>query len=194
MLNFFKRLDHFMFVKKISDNRMTLQCGISNGLIGKARNRGSLSQLNISKILLRYDDLNANWLMTGHGDMFLNPDSEKETNHKKNIVNKVTQIVNSKIENIDFLFFNEDDSMLPTIARGDVLLGKTLQVEDIFFQKNNIYIAQTNQETLIRRIKKSDNKDFLILYTDNEKFDSLEINMSQIKTIAILKNSIKFLV
>lgn len=194
MLNFFKRLDHFMFVKKISDNKMTLQCGISNGLIGKARNRGSLSQLNISKILIQYTDLNANWLMTGHGDMFLNPDFEKETNHKQNIVNKVTQIVNAKIENIDFLFINEDDSMLPTTSRGDVLLGKTLQTEDIFFQKNNIYIVQTNQETLVRRIKKLDNKDFLVLYTDNAQYDALEINVSQIKTIAILKNSIKFMV
>lgn len=49
MINFFERLDNFMKHKGLNDNKITVETGISNGLIGKARKRGSLSQDNISK-------------------------------------------------------------------------------------------------------------------------------------------------
>jgi hypothetical protein len=48
-----------------------VETGIANGLIGKARKRGSLSQENISKILYRYKNLNARWLLTGEGEMLI---------------------------------------------------------------------------------------------------------------------------
>ena len=69
MIGFFERLDNFMEVKSLNDNKITLEADISNGIIGKARKRGSLSQENISKILYRYPELDANWLFTGRGQM-----------------------------------------------------------------------------------------------------------------------------
>ena len=58
-----------MKYKGLNDNKITVEAGISNGLIGKARVRGALSQENISKILYKYPDLDANWLLTGQGSM-----------------------------------------------------------------------------------------------------------------------------
>lgn len=69
MLLFFSRLDNFMKYKGLNDNKITVEAGISNGIIGKARKRGALSQENISKILFKYPELNANWLLTGTGEM-----------------------------------------------------------------------------------------------------------------------------
>jgi hypothetical protein len=69
MTDFFDRLDKFMKSSGLNDNKLTVETGISNGLIGKGRKRGSLSQDNISKILHTYKDLNANWLLTGEGKM-----------------------------------------------------------------------------------------------------------------------------
>lgn len=70
MIDFFDRLDNYMKYKGLNDNKITVETGISNGLIGKARKkRGSLSQENISKILCCYSDLSADWLLTGRGDM-----------------------------------------------------------------------------------------------------------------------------
>jgi len=59
-----------MKYKGLNDNKITVETGISNGIIGKARKRGSLSLENISKILLKYPELNANWLFRGKGEMF----------------------------------------------------------------------------------------------------------------------------
>ena len=69
MIDFFSRLDRYMAFKGLNDNKLTVETGISNGLIGKARKRGALSQDNISKILHTYSDLDANWLFTGEGSM-----------------------------------------------------------------------------------------------------------------------------
>ncbi len=69
MIDFFKRLDNYLKYKGLNDNKMTIETGLSNGLIGKARKRGALSQENISKILQKYTELDANWLLTGDGFM-----------------------------------------------------------------------------------------------------------------------------
>lgn len=69
MTDFFSRLDKYMTFKGLNDNKITVEAGISNGLIGKGRARGSISQDNISKILNTYIDLDANWLLTGKGAM-----------------------------------------------------------------------------------------------------------------------------
>jgi len=69
--------------KGLNDNKITVEAGIANGIIGKARKRGHLSQENISKILLRYPDLDANWLFRGtkpqdHSKYLLVNDSQAE--------------------------------------------------------------------------------------------------------------------
>ena len=85
MIDFFERLDSFMIYKGLNDNKITNEANISNGLIGKARKRGSLSQENISKILYTYPELDANWLFTGLGNMIVNT-SYKNSINDNNIV------------------------------------------------------------------------------------------------------------
>lgn len=66
------RLDLFMEKMHLNDNRISVQAGLSNGVIGKSRMEGrDLSQRAIEKILLVYTNLNPEWLLTGEGDMLL---------------------------------------------------------------------------------------------------------------------------
>ena len=69
MLSFFERLDKFMVFKGLNDNKITIEANLANGIIGKGRKRGALSQDNISKLLYTYPELDANWLFTGNGEM-----------------------------------------------------------------------------------------------------------------------------
>ena len=56
--------------KGINDNQMTVNAGLSVGLIGKAKVSGKgMSSMNIEKILLAYPELSADWLLTGAGSM-----------------------------------------------------------------------------------------------------------------------------
>jgi len=85
MSDFFDRFDKYMKFKELNDNKVTFDTGISNGLIGKARKRGGLSQENISKILYTYEDLNANWWFRGIGEMIIKnePESKKSVDWEK---------------------------------------------------------------------------------------------------------------
>lgn len=74
MIDFFSRLDTYMKINNLNDNKLTIEAGLANGIIGKARKRGSLSQDNIAKILHTYP-LDANWLFTGSGNMIRENDN-----------------------------------------------------------------------------------------------------------------------
>lgn len=83
MITFFERLDKFMIYKQLNDNKISIEAGISNGLIGKGRVRGAISQDNISKILNTYTDLDANWLLTGRGEMLRSESADQSIDCKE---------------------------------------------------------------------------------------------------------------
>lgn len=99
---FFSRLDKYMSFKGINDNKLTIQAGLSNGIIGKARKRGALSQENISKILHTYRDLDANWLFTGEGGMLKQDFDPKPQEHEsyKELAEARKEIIALKDEKI----------------------------------------------------------------------------------------------
>lgn len=88
MIFFFQRLDLYMEYKGLNDNKLSLETGISNGLIGKARKRGSLSGQNISKLINTYKDLSADWLFRGEGEMIRIEErvTNNETDNKDYII------------------------------------------------------------------------------------------------------------
>lgn len=79
------RFDMYMKHKDLNDNQVTVQLGLSTGLIGKARKQGAdLGKKSIELILSFYTDINRVWLLTGEGDMLTdNKLKEPEGKHKK---------------------------------------------------------------------------------------------------------------
>lgn len=64
------RFDAYMASAGLNDNKVTVQLGLTVGLIGKSRKPGrDLSRAAITKILDYYSDLNSTWLLTGEGSM-----------------------------------------------------------------------------------------------------------------------------
>lgn len=69
-MSFIERLQYYMEQNNINDNKITVDAGLSVGLIGKAKKSGkAMNSVNIEKILLAYPDLNPEWLLTGKGEM-----------------------------------------------------------------------------------------------------------------------------
>lgn len=74
------RLGMYMSYAGLNDNQVTVQCGLSIGVINNARKKSkSLSGTNIEKILTTYKDLNARWLITGEGEMLSAVESVSST-------------------------------------------------------------------------------------------------------------------
>ena len=64
------RFVEYMKIKGLNDNKVTLECGLSQGLLGQARTgKSDLGAKTIDKILNKYQDLNKVWLLTGEGEM-----------------------------------------------------------------------------------------------------------------------------
>ena len=84
----------------LNDNQVTVQCGLSTGVVGNARKKGkSLNGNNIVKILSTYKDLNARWLLTGEGEMLSTVETASNTelaaflkNQNKELMEKVSEL------------------------------------------------------------------------------------------------------
>ncbi|MDE5709189.1 MAG: hypothetical protein K2I32_07080 [Alistipes sp.] len=68
-----RKIDRFLQYleyKGITENRATVECGLSNGLIGQAkRGKSDLGEKAVEKVLIKYQDLERVWLLTGEGPM-----------------------------------------------------------------------------------------------------------------------------
>jgi hypothetical protein len=71
-LDIIDRLEAYMNYKGLNDNQVTVQSGLSIGLIGKARKtRKGLHSDSIEKILHTYSDLSPCWFTIGTGNMLV---------------------------------------------------------------------------------------------------------------------------
>ena len=92
--------------------------------------------------------------------------------------------------NVDFMLRVKGSSMYPKYNSGDLVACKKLILNDIFFQWNKVYVLDTDQGALIKRIKKgSDNH--LLIVSDNPSYDPYELHLSQIHAIALVVGVIR---
>jgi hypothetical protein len=75
------RFVQYLDYKGINDNQATVECGLSNGLIGQARSgKSDLGAKTIDKILNTYQDLSRVWLLAGEGNMLTEPEHPEVSN------------------------------------------------------------------------------------------------------------------
>ena len=64
------RLIEYLSEKGISENKATIECGLSKGLICQAKSgKADIGNKAVEKILSTYVDLSRVWLLTGEGSM-----------------------------------------------------------------------------------------------------------------------------
>ncbi len=93
--------------------------------------------------------------------------------------------------NVDFMIRVKGSSMTPKYNSGDLVACKKLSLNDIFFQWNKVYVLDTVQGALIKRIKKGKEKDTLLIISDNERYDPFDLHLSQVNSIAIVVGVIR---
>lgn len=92
--------------------------------------------------------------------------------------------------NVDFMLRVKGSSMYPKYNSGDLVACKKLSLNDIFFQWNKVYVLDTDQGALIKRIKKG-REDHLMIVSDNPSYDPYELHLSQIHAIALVVGVIR---
>lgn len=89
----------------------------------------------------------------------------------------------------DYLITIRGNSMAPKYNSGDIVACKHLPL-DTFFQWNRVYVLDTVQGALIKRICKGKDSDHLEIVSDNEAFSPFDLHRSHIRSIAIVIGSI----
>lgn len=161
----------------------------------------------LSKIKQSFDDIDANWLLTGEGYML----RAKKTALKSSNDNGIPLILSEAFagfgggevsimehdiqdryiipdfSDVDFMIRIKGSSMYPKYASGDVVACRMI-TNSKFIQWNKVHVLSTRtQGVVIKRLKKCDNgAACLLAVSDNAKYDPFEIPMDEIINIALV--------
>lgn len=96
------------------------------------------------------------------------------------------------MDGADFLIRVKGNSMYPTYNSGDVVACKRItNMQDSFFQWNRVYVLDTDQGPIMKRIKPGSDKEHISIVSDNPDYEPFELHFSQIYHIALVLGCIK---
>ena len=93
--------------------------------------------------------------------------------------------------NVDFMIRVKGSSMVPKYNSGDLVACKKLVITDIFFQWSKVYVLDTEQGALIKRVKKGSRDNYILLISDNQNYDPFELHLSKIFAVALVVGVIR---
>lgn len=178
-----RKIDRFLQYleyKGITENKATIECGLAQGLLHQAKSgKSDLGAKTIDKILIKYQDLSREYLLTGEGEMLKPKANETSIINEKSCPVKgyetgvpyynvdflggFDMVLNNQTINPEYLIdFQEyskatcwcnitGHSMEPEITHGDIIALK--EIEDFsFLPYGEIYaiITTTGMRTIKR--------------------------------------------
>jgi phage repressor protein C with HTH and peptisase S24 domain len=92
----------------------------------------------------------------------------------------------------EFLITVKGSSMIPKYNSGDIVACKKLALDDLFFQWNKVYVLDTAQGALIKRVKEDkDHEGSVLIVSDNPAYPPFSLCANQIHSIAIVVGVIR---
>ncbi len=168
---------------------------------------------DIDVIYTKCVDIDMNWLLTGEGNM-LRTESEKEenisvahpsdspmegiplipisamagafTSEQTVLEYECERFVVPTFKGAEFLISVKGSSMYPKYNSGDIVACKRLPMDDIFFQWNKVYVLDTDQGPLIKRVKPGSDKEHVLIVSDNEHYEPFELPLNRIYHVALV--------
>lgn len=187
--------------------------GASKGVLSRAINNGTDIQSKWITILVEnYPQYSPAWLLTGEGNM-LRAESEKEnipvahpsdsptegiplipisamagafTGEQTVLEYECERFVVPTFKGAEFLISVKGSSMYPKYNSGDIVACKRLPMDDIFFQWNKVYVLDTDQGPLIKRVKPGSDKEHVLIVSDNERYEPFELPLERIYHVALV--------
>ena len=196
-----KNILHFIEINGISKYKFYQKTGITRNVLDQ--NNG-MSEENTARILAYFPEISAEWLITGKEPMLRDSDisdHRKETQGIPLIPIEAmagfgegeTNIMEYDCERYDvplfkgadFLISVKGSSMYPKYSSGDVVACKKLPV-DTFFQWNKVYVLDTVQGALIKRIKRGCDDEHLLIVSENDRYEPFELHRSEVHSVALV--------
>mgnify|MGYP000861551173 CR=1 FL=1 len=114
----------------------------------------------------------------------------------KNVEMQVLELDNEKFvipvfKDADYLVQVKGPSMYPKYSSGDIVVCKKLVSDDVFFQWNKVYVIDTEQGMLIKRVDVASDDDYIMMVSDNENYKPFALHKSKINAISIVMGVIR---
>lgn len=172
----------------------------------------SRKTFDLDVIYTKCVDINIDWLLTGEGSMLRHaskPDPEVVAHPAQGVGEGIPLIPISAMagafsgdqqvmeyeceryvvpafKGADFLISVKGSSMYPKYNSGDIVACKRLAMSDLFFQWNKVYVLDTDQGPLIKRVKPGSDKEHVTIVSDNERYEPFELSLDHIYNVALV--------
>lgn len=211
-----QRILSFAETLGISKREFYTQIGVSRGTL---ESKSSITEDVMARFIARFPQVSPSWLLTGNGDMIIsqNTDMKNEelpvahrTESNEGIplipINVMAgaftgdlsvmeyecdRYIIPSFKGADFLIGVKGSSMYPRYNSGDIVACKRLSLQDLFFQWNKVYVLDTDQGPLIKRIKPGTDKDHVTIVSDNKDYEPFELAIDHIYHVALVVGVIR---
>ncbi len=197
------RIDEYLNAKGMKSNKMEAMCGLSAGLLSKARaGLTDIGASSINKILGQCKDMSRVWLITGEGSML--SDNEQKANfiplinidsvggmESTNDVTDTAQYVERLVEfdNAqpgDIAMNQSGKSMLPTIPPGSIMQLRKVMEWQHYLSYGDIYVVElTDGRRITKEIRKyaEDPENYVLCVSHNDEFDEQPLPRAMIRSV-----------
>lgn len=206
-----KRARNYLEYKGITLQSFYKESGLSASNFKGEGGKSELGGDKIAKILSLYDDLNAEWLLTGNGDMVKVP-GEVRLALRSNTgiplipISAVAGVMSGNSAQVmeydcdyydvplfkgaDFLINVTGDSMVPKYYSGDIVACKRLSI-DTFLQWNKAYVVDSEQGVIIKRVQRGSDDDHILMVSENMAYEPFPLHRKDIYSIALVMGLVR---
>ncbi|MBF1415769.1 MAG: helix-turn-helix transcriptional regulator [Prevotella histicola] len=199
------RLTRFRQYKKLGQGKFEKLSGLSNGYLTQLRKAPGSEKLQ--RILCAFPELNRTWLLTGEGDMLdtscnsiedsqfsscsdlhlipLLPVSAQGGSLNDFVVSikeSSCEKIISPIKGADYAMSVSGESMAPEYPSGSQILIKRIN-EKAFIDWGRVYVLDTCNGTVIKRLFPSDTADKVLCKSINPEFPPFEVLLSDVYAV-----------
>lgn len=199
--------------KSISYEKFFGGLGVSYANFKGRQKESALGSNVLEKIISKYPEISPVWLLTGKGPMTISDIPQPSgvslatpspmgdqgipllpvsamagalSGDVSVLEYECERYVVPAFQGADFLIPVKGSSMYPKYSSGDIVACKRVPATDLFFQWNKVYVLDTDQGPLIKRIRRGSSDDTVLIVSDNTAYEPFELRRDQIRGIALV--------
>lgn len=210
-----QRILYFVEKLGISKREFYAEVGISRGTL---ESQSGITEEVMAKFIATYPQVNVQWLVTGEGDMtkqngqptIVSEPSMMLTSEnagiplipieaaagffqgEQNVLLRDCQRFQVPIfSDADYLIPIKGDSMLPNYSSGDIVACQRINAQSTFFQWGKVYVVDTEQGVLIKRLFEGTSPATIRLVSDNAKYPPIEVPRAEIYHMSVVLGTLR---
>lgn len=159
------------------------------------------------KIIEKYPQYNEGWLLSGEGSPYTEEVAEPRpqgiplvpvsamagalTGELPAVTERECErFLVPRFERADFLITVSGDSMSPKFQSGDIVACRRVPLGS-FFQWHRVYVVDSEQGVLIKRVEHGSGEDSVTLVSENREYSPIELRREEIYSLALVVGLIR---